>query len=347
MENTEHVTLRDITIENTGEVGIEIKGGHHNLIAGPILRNGLARGASISGGHHNGITGCDVYGLNVAYIGAQWWSMNNVVRHNFVHHLIEPGGHPVSPFRNDDGGAGLKIHGNVFYRPGRCAGQFAGPANELTNNIALDMSVFWWTNKRPIDAAGIKKCWNDLSKFGRDLPQGDKGDFIHIMERRIGEKGWLKSPWKDEFPEIAKFIEINPFARTLCNVDLNYACNIRELFHIHGGDGTVQGMESKETGRFRDLPKEGVFKYPEPIKLSDFQDVRSLDFRFKPGFKPMPGFQPIPFQKIGLEHSEFRPNPPDKTSCRRAVYNKFKNGKGGRYDPKLVNARYPVPAYLQ
>ena len=53
------------------------------------------------------------------------------------------------------------------------------------------------------------------------------------------EAGERPFPKVDEFPELAEFIKINPWAQTLCTVDLNYAYNIRELFHIHGGDGTV------------------------------------------------------------------------------------------------------------
>ncbi|MEM1083742.1 MAG: right-handed parallel beta-helix repeat-containing protein [Verrucomicrobiota bacterium] len=291
--------------------------------------------------------GYEMGDFNVAYCGAQWWSMGNVLRFNFVHHLFEPGGHPVCPFRNDDGGAGLQMFGNVFYRTGRCAGQFAGPANSLRNNIAIDMPLFWWTNKRTIDEAGIKARWEALSIFGTDLPKGDKGDYLYILEKKIGEKAWLKSPWKDEYPELAEFIRINPWAQTLGNVTHNYMHKIRNPFHIHGGDGTVEGMESKRTGRFRDLPKEGEFVYPEEISLSAFTDPKSLDFSFKPSFKPMEGFAPIPFGEIGLRKSPFREDPPDKTAYRRSIYEQFKDDRARGYDPKVVNSRYPTPAYLE
>lgn len=290
--------------------------------------------------------GYEMGDFNVAYCGAQWHTMGNVVRYNFVHHLLEPGGHPVCAFRNDDGGAGLKIYGNIFYRPGRGAGQFHGPFNDFQNNITMDCSIMWWTNKKDITPEGIQKYWDNLARFGRDLPKGDKGDHIYITEQIIGEKGWLKSPWKDEFPELKTMIETNPWAQTFCNVNLNYAYKIREIFHIHGGSGTVEGLESKEVGRFVDLPKEGTFELPKPITLDAFVDVPSLDFRFNDGFTPMPDFKPIPFEKIGLSKDEFRPNPPDKTEYRKAVYHRFKNDRGGRYNPKAVNARYPTPSYL-
>jgi len=290
--------------------------------------------------------GYEMGDFNVAYCGAQWYTMNNVIRHNFVHHLLEPGGQPVMGFRNDDGGAGLKIYGNVFYRSGRGGGQFHGPLNDFQNNITLDASVMWWTNKAAVTPEAIQQKWDDLARFGRDLPQGDKGDFLYILERTIGEKAWLKSPWKEAFPQLKETIETNPWAQTFCNVNRNYIYNVREPFHIHGGSGTIEGMESMEMGRFVDLPTQCDHELPWPITLDAFVDVVSLDFRFKGGFQVKPGFRPIPFEKIGLVRDEFRPSPPDKNAYRRAVYERFKNDRIRHYDPSVVNARYPIPGYL-
>ena len=291
--------------------------------------------------------GYEMGDFNVAYCGSVWYSMNNVVRYNFVHHLIEPGGHPVCGFRNDDGGAGLKIYGNVFYRPGRGAAQFAGPLNLLQNNITMECNIMWWTNKAAITPEDIAARWKSLEQFGRDLPHGDKGDNIYIMEKLLGEKGWLKSPWIDEFPELAKMLEINPFAQTFDVVDKNYVYKVSQPFHIHGGGGDIAGMEDNRVGKFEDLPSTGRFALPAKITLDAFVDVTSLNFNFKEDFKPMEGFKPIPFDEIGFVADEFRPTPPCKDEYRKEAYKKFKDDRGGRYDQAKVNARYPEPAYLQ
>ncbi|MFG0290444.1 MAG: right-handed parallel beta-helix repeat-containing protein [Rhodopirellula sp. JB044] len=291
--------------------------------------------------------GYEMGDFNVAYCGAQWHMMNNVVRYNFVHHLLEPGGHPVFAFRNDDGGMGLQMYGNVFYRSGRGGGQFAGPLNSFQNNITMKTPVMWWTNKCAITEEEIAARWKDLEKFGRDLPHGDKGDNIYLLTKMLGEEGWKKSPWIDEFPLLAKAIDTNPFAQTFGQVNLNYIHQVREPFHIHGGDGTVEGMEDNTTGRFKDLPRSGVFKLPEEIDLGAFVSVPKLDFRFKRGFRPMPEFKPIPFEQIGLQQDAFRPHPPKKDVYRAKVFRKFFKDEGGRYDPARVNARYPTPAYLR
>ena len=292
--------------------------------------------------------GYEMGDFNVAYCGSLWYTMGNVVRFNFVHHLIEPGGHPVSAFRNDDGGAGLHLYGNVFYRPGRCAIQFHGPLNSFRNNITMDCAHMWWTNKSPITPEKIQAAWKDLEKFGRDLPHGDKGDNIWIMEQLMGKEGWKKSPWIDEFPELAKMVDTNPFAQTFGNVTNNYISGIKAPYHIHGGDGTVEGMESGEIGNNKDLPKNGKFEIPSRLSPQQaFLDVSKLDFSFKPDFKPVSGFKPIPFDKIGFVKDQFRPDPPKKEEYRAEVYRKFKDDNGGRYDADKVNARYPVPGYLK
>ncbi|MBU3025542.1 right-handed parallel beta-helix repeat-containing protein [Zobellia galactanivorans] len=291
--------------------------------------------------------GYEMGDFNVAYCGAQWYTMNNVLRYNFVHHLIEPGGHPVMAFRNDDGGAGLKIYGNVFYRSGRGGAAFQGPLNDYQNNITMDCSVMWWTNKSAISPDEIQDRWKDLSKFGRDLPKGDKGDYLNIVESVIGKEGWLKSPWKEAFPEMKEMIESNPWAQTFCQVKDNYTFKVNEKFHIHGGSGTIEGLESSEVGRFTDLPVEGHFELPTDIDLSVFRDVSSLDFSFSKDFTPKPNFKPIPFDKIGLVNDRFRPNTPDKKKYRSEIYKRFKSEKGGRYNAEIVNARYPLPSYLK
>jgi len=291
--------------------------------------------------------GYEMGDFNVAYCGAVWYTMNNVVRYNFVHHLLEPGGHPIFPFRNDDGGMGLQIYGNVFYRSGRGGGQFHGPLNSFSNNITMKTNIMWWGNKRPNTPEEIAAAWKGLEKFGRDLPHGDKGDNIYIMEQFLGKEGWKKSPWIDEFPKLAEAIDTNPFTQAFCQVSHNYIYQVREPFHIHGSDGTIEGLDSLEVGRMADLPESGYFVQPEEIELDAFADVTSLNFNFKSNFQPMDGFKPIPFHNIGFVKDQFRPNPPAKKAYRSATYKQFENDAAGRYNAEKVNARYPTPSYLR
>jgi hypothetical protein len=427
MKDTEAITFRDLIFENAGKLAIDIQGGHHNLVAGCTIRNGLGRGISISGGRYNGLTGCDLHGLgqlfslsggdiksvipcynfatnnemhdcrhrgygiaglngvglrfannllynlnggisfrtvnllveynefydigyemgdfNPMYCGALWYTMNNVQRFNFVHHLIERGGYPVGAFRNDDGGAGLNIYGNVFYRAGRYACGFSGPANSFQNNIALDMSVMWWTVKAATTPEEIQARWDDLARFGRDLPHGDKGDYLYQVEQILGPDGWRQDPWKSAFPIMDQFIRTNPWAQSFCRIDRNYYHKIRELAHVHGGKSDM--AEETTEGRLSDLPAGCTYVSPVPIDLDVFAEWETLDFRFKPSFTPMPGFEPIPFDRIGLYRDAYRDFVPDKTAYRRAVYLKYRNDRARRYDPQTVSQRYPLPTYLR
>ncbi len=290
--------------------------------------------------------GYEMGDFNVAYCGAKWHTMNNVVRYNFVHHLIEPGGHPIAAFRNDDGGAGLKIYGNVLYRTGRAAAQFHGPANELQNNIALNMPIFWWTLRKPVLESDIQEAWSRLSRFGRDYPRGNKEDYLYNLSQKIGNEAWMKSPWIDEFPEVGKFISENPWAQTLCNVSNNYTYDVAKPIYIHVGSGSVKGMESRKKGVLEDLPKNGIFEKPETIQLDVFVDPDVLDFRFKKSFQPMKNFKPIPFENIGLYSSDYRSDVPVKSIYRSAIRKKYESYQKGKYDPEIVNARYPIPEYL-
>jgi len=427
MNDASFVTLRNLIFENSGTLAVNIRNGHHNLLAGSTVRNGLRRGVSVSGGKHNGITGCEFHDLesafsvsggnerelercynfatnnqihscrrrgygmiglngvgiyfahnllhdmngavayktvdsllefnefynigyemgdfNVAYCGAVWHTMNNVVRFNFVHHLIEPGGHPIAGFRNDDGGAGLKVYGNVFFRSGRGSVQFHGPLNDFVNNISLQAQMMWWTNKSPVTPAEVNNAWEGLEEFGREKRRGDKGDNVFLLEQLIGKQGWKKSPWIDEFPGLAKTIDRNPFAQTFCAVKNNYINKIRTPIHIHGGSGTVKDLEKGELGALKDLPEDCTYEAPQSISPKAFIDFEAMDFRFKEDFEPFDGFQPIPFEKIGMLKNEFRANPPDKSVYRKEVRERFKNVRGGNYDAKSVNARYPLRSY--
>ncbi|TNJ45861.1 right-handed parallel beta-helix repeat-containing protein [Tamlana fucoidanivorans] len=291
--------------------------------------------------------GYEMGDFNVAYCGAQWYTMNNVLRYNFVHHLIEPGGHPITGFRNDDNGAGMKVYGNVFYRSGRGSCIFHGFLNDFENNISIDAAIMWWTLKKPITQEGIQKKWDDLSRFGRDLPKGDKGDYIYIMEQKIGKDGWKKGVWKETFPELEETIDKNPWAQTNCTVSDNYIFDIRKPIYVHGGSGTVEGLESKKSGYYTDLPRDEIFEYPKTISLEAFENVETLNFSFKESFVPMENFKTIPFDNIGLEKDEFRTEVPNRSEYRSKIYERFKNDKGGRYNAKTVNSRYPVPSYLE
>ena len=66
LNNAQHITIRDLTIQgiNQGKAVVSIMGGNDNLIAGSTLRNSTRMAAHIEGGTNNGIRGCDIYDVS-------------------------------------------------------------------------------------------------------------------------------------------------------------------------------------------------------------------------------------------------------------------------------------------
>ncbi|PHQ32176.1 hypothetical protein CEE69_27080 [Rhodopirellula bahusiensis] len=72
-----------------------------------------------------------------------------------------------------------------------------------------------------------------------------------------------------------------------------------------------------------------------------FENISTLNFRFRDGFESMDGFQLIPFERIGLIQDEYRDSPVDR-SYRAEIYKRYLSESGGHYDPEVINARYHV-----
>jgi len=422
LESTEYVTVRDLTIENGGELAVRVRGGRGNVIGGCTIRSFLGRGVRIDGGRDNGIRGCDLCGLetamsvtggdrktltgcgnyaincdihrcrrrgygaigcsgvgirfahnlvhdmngavlfnssndfvmeynefynmgwemgdwNVAYCGAQWWTYGNVLRYNFVHHLMEmPGAYPVIAFRGDDGDAGTSVIGNVFYKTGRAAVAFHGAGNRIVGNVILGVPIAWssWIGAKTEDE--VRKAWDKLKAYDRgELRRGDKGDYLWRTEKVVGKEGWKREPWRTRYPLLAEVMATgNPWAQTLCEFRGNYAHIVRTPIYVHRGSP-------------KDLPNNCRWEPPLPLDPQKAcVDPASLNFAFRPGFKPAAGFARIPFERIGLRVSEFRRHVPSKDAYRRAVRKRYEGVRstGGRYNPDTINRRYPLPVYL-
>lgn len=277
---------------------------------------------------------------NVAYCGAQWWTYGNVLRYNFVHHLMEaPKAYPVGAFRNDDAGAGTTFYGNVFYKAGRFAVAFSGPGNRMMNNIVLNTNQVFHTFNGPTDQEKIQEAWDELKRYDRgELRRGDKGDHLWKTEQVIGKQGWNQPPWSNKYTLFKKVMDAgNPFTTVFCLFTGNYASGVRQNIYVHGGS----------VDKF---PESFTWREPSEIDPEDaFVNPDALNFRFKDNFVPFNGFQPIPFEKIGLYLDEYRQSMPDKDEYRKAMRERYEGirSHGGGYNPDTINERYPDPPYLK
>lgn len=422
LSDTQHVVFRDLIFENGGDLGLDIVGGSHNLVAGCTFRNFIGQGVRIDGGTHHTIQACDFYGLyqaftvkggerrtltpcghevvnchvyncrqrgygmvniqgvgirlahslfhdmngavryqhcndfvmeycefynmgwemgdwNVAYLGADWASYGNVLRYNFVHHLMEmPGAYPVKAFRNDDGGAGVTFFGNVFYKSGRGVIGFGGPGQTFSNNIIVGSPIGSGFSKA-MTTEEIAKKWASLAPYDiGELKRGDKSDYLWNCEQICGKFGWTRAPWKEKYPTFTAVMNNgNPWGVEYCRFEKNYVTGLSRYLDRHIQE--VKGVSKTCTY--------------EPAQEIDpaaaFVDLEHMNFSFKTSFELMPGFETINFAKIGLIRDEYRTNPPDKDAYRGATREKLKDipSHGGSYDMTTINERFPVPVYLE
>ena len=120
LQEASHITLRDITIENTRGHGIEIRGGEGNRIAGCTIRNVGNYGVVIEGGSENGVVSCDIHETGDGGIKIEGGDRKTLeparhyARNNHIHHFARR---------------------NKTYRP---AVHLSGVGNVVANNLIHD-----------------------------------------------------------------------------------------------------------------------------------------------------------------------------------------------------------------
>lgn len=295
---------------------------------------------------------------NVLYQGAKKWCNGNVVENNFFHHMMEePQRHPIIAVRNDDGGTGTTYRSNVFYKTGRGAISFGGPNSHILDNIVLDSHVLWWTARLPTSKEDIQHAFDEIEEqFGSGrYPRGGKEDAVFNVEQVVGKQGWNKPPWRDAFPNFARYMNGNPFAQSYGSMLNNYH-NLTDpedpygVIHIHKHWALpTDNSDDRETS-MADMPETFRHNAPMPIEMDEaFVEPTKLDFRIKPGVQLIDGFKACDFDKVGLFKSAYRTDPPDQAAYRSTIYERYRGTKswGGRYDPDTAYLRYPVQPWMQ
>jgi hypothetical protein len=163
LNNTQNITLRDLTFECSLAPPLIIKDGSHNKIAGCTLRNLASSAISVSGGADNGVQSCDIYNTGsgaVAIDGGDRKTLTpagNYAVNNHIHHF--------SRWR--------KTGGKAVY--------IGGVGNRVANNLIHDAP------HHAIDLAGNDHVieYNDISHVG--LETHDAGAFY--MGRNWTQRG--------------------------------------------------------------------------------------------------------------------------------------------------------------
>jgi len=306
---------------------------------------------------------------NPMYRGADFTSLGNEVRYNYIHHLMEtPSGYPIAGIRNDDFGHGLHVEHNVFYKSGRAATMFSGANNSASHNIVLETNMIWWSNQVPYEALD-KSLWDskgdylqrryqsyleDQAKIAAgELNPNEKLNYLGRAEILLGKEFWNSNQlWKEHFPIINNLYHFddpdrNPWMQCYDTLMNNVMVNGKTYpYHMHGpnkvDEGGIQSLRDW-------LPNTAYVDMPVRKTIDEvFVDFAAGDLTMKSSFNLIDGFIDFNMDTIGLFVDGYRKTMPDKEKYRKAVMQKY-NGipsSGGTFDYDKLNERYSSPGYL-
>ncbi len=212
------------------------------------------------------------------YVGRNPTFAGNAIRHNFFHHLFlqHQGGPGVQAiFLDDDTIYVAKIFGNVFYRTGSTGviKFHGGGGASVANNVAIQSPRL--VQDGPGDVEGIKRA---VSKMHTDQPHG------HGFPGKVAEMNIGQDPYRSRYPYLYD----------------TYAQGYNR--------GTPRWNNLEVQEELRD------FVDPDHLNFALRDDSPVLDWVAMDVHDPVYGadgedipFEPIPFEKIGLEQDEDRP----------------------------------------
>jgi hypothetical protein len=266
------------------------------------------------------------------YTGASIWSFGNVLRHNFVHHIMSvPQLLGRAAFFSDDLDAGETVIENVLYKGGWEAIKMnTGGGHTIVRNVLLEC----YTGIRNGDAGTA--AYNKYADFLLSNPKStDKENQIGRMLQVIGKPDWETGLTKDNWTDRVGDFWTNRYA------------GMRFLYKAYNDNNTIKAYECRFYdnlfyGNKTDInggPTAAV-RGSQKITLDLFADPANLNFKFK---EPRPAYAPdIPFERIGLYKDEYRCAVPDKNTYRKNIKNRFANQASHTSDPydyKTINQR--------
>ncbi len=216
------------------------------------------------------------------YIGRNWTTRGNVVRHNFFHHLHGPGLHGVMAVYLDDASSGTTIYGNIFYEAGRAAFIGGGRDNTVENNIFVDCPA-----SVHIDARGIGWASRYIVKGGG-----------WRMYDKLAEVNYTEPPYSTKYPKLATILDKGDQDKPMGNI-------VRRNISFGG----------KWLNTSSDLDLNWVTFEDNMIDEDPgFVDPEHLNFQIRddsPAYEKI-GFERIPVEEIGLYIDQWRTTLPER-----------------------------------
>ncbi|NMH88621.1 T9SS type A sorting domain-containing protein [Flavivirga algicola] len=285
----------------------------HNTNGQPVTHHGVDHIIELNEAFNVGVEEGDGGAI---YTGANLWSHGNVIRHNFIHHIMSiPGFFGRMGVYVDDRDGGDDVKENVFYKGGMYSVLInAGNGNWVRNNVILNGWVAIRSN-----SGGTAEKYAEMMQFLTTNPtSNDKRNYIGRMLEDVGISGWqnglnetnwidrIEPFWTDRYPLF------RPSMQAI--FDNKLAKPYETRFH----DNMIHGSTS---GRNFELPPEVDVQGTIDINESLFVNAANLNLKFK---EPRPSYAPdIPFDNIGLYLDEYRCAIPDKNEYRQKVKQRF------------------------
>ncbi len=208
------------------------------------------------------------------YMGRDWTMRENVIRHNYFHHLGRHGGGVgVMAIYFDDWASGNTAYGNVCYKAGRAVLIGGGRDTTIENNIFVDC-----TPAVHVDARGLG--W---AKYYFDGTTTTLTDRLEAMNYR-------EPPYSTRYPELLKLYDDEPAVAKGNRIVRNICVGGRWLDLANGLTTDIVHVKDN----LLDADPRFVNREKEDFRLKDDSPAYKL------------GFKPIPFEKIGLYEDERR-----------------------------------------
>ncbi|MCP4641142.1 MAG: right-handed parallel beta-helix repeat-containing protein [bacterium] len=256
-----------------GGVGIRVA---HNLIH-DAPHNGIQLG-----GNENLIEFNELYAIcqetgdvGAYYMGRDWTTRGNTIRHNFFHDIRGPYTHGAMAVYLDDAASGTIIYGNVFCRASRAAFIGGGRDNVVDNNIFVECHP-----GVHIDSRGLGWAKKYIVKGGG----------WHMYDK-LEAMNYTEPPYSTRYPKLVGILDDDPAVPK---------DNIITRNVFFGGDHFGLSKEGKQFAAIKDNFTEG-----DP----GFVDLEKMNLQLKddsPVYEKVPGFKRIPFERIGLYLDEYR-----------------------------------------
>ncbi|GAA3588586.1 hypothetical protein GCM10022396_02290 [Flavivirga amylovorans] len=272
------------------------------------------------------------------YSGGDIMSYGNMLRHNFIHHIMSiPTLLGRASIFSDDFDGGDQMRENVTYKGGWEVLKMNGGAGHTVQfNVIMD------GNRGIRQGKGGSSRYNSSIEYinstnGKSPTSSNKENYIGRMLQKIGVSGWqsglnetnwysrIEQFWKDRYP----FFNYSMKAYSDNNQMNGYQCRYYDnMFWSNDKDVELGGDTNAAVQR------------SQAINLSIFENPNDMNFKFK---EPRPSYAPnIPFESIGLYSDSYRCAVPNKNDYRRMVKQHFEglaSYTSDPYNPATINDR--------